>query len=84
MSRPTLNAFATGVDTEPVAPMTRRILKVFFAPTDGAPDGIDDPPSRSSAPEEIAKLPPTRMPLIAENYGTFVFEAAFRRPPSGS
>jgi len=53
----------------------------YLGGPDGAPNGIDDPPSRSSAPEEIAKLPPTRMPLIAENYGTFAFEAAFRRPP---
>ena len=34
----------------------------------------------SSAPEEIAKLPASAMPNIAENYGTFAFEAAFRRP----
>jgi hypothetical protein len=51
----------------------------------GGPDGsaelIDDPPSRSSAPSEIAKLPPERMPFIAENYGTFAFEAHFRREP---
>ena len=52
----------------------------YLGGPDGAPNCIDDPPSRSSAPEEIAKLPPSSMPLIAENYGTFAFEAAFRRP----
>ena len=53
----------------------------FLGDADGSPDMIDDPPSRSSAPSEIAKMPPQAHPRLAECYATFAFEARFRREP---
>jgi len=53
----------------------------FLGDPDGSPDMIDDPPSRSSAPSEIAKMPPQKRPRLAECYATFAFEARFRREP---
>jgi peptidoglycan hydrolase-like protein with peptidoglycan-binding domain len=53
----------------------------FLGDPDGSPNMIDDPPSRSSAPSEIAKMPPQKRPRLAECYATFAFEARFRREP---
>ena len=53
----------------------------FLGDPDGSPDVIDDPPSRSSAPSEIAKMPARKRPRLAECYATFAFEARFRREP---
>jgi hypothetical protein len=56
-------------------------LAHFLGDPDGTPNTIDDPPSRSSAPSEIAKMPPQKRPRLAECYATFAFEARFRRDP---
>jgi hypothetical protein len=56
-------------------------LAHFVGDPERSPNEIKDPPDGSSAPSEIAKLPPQKRPRIAECYATFAFEARFRREP---
>jgi hypothetical protein len=56
-------------------------LAHFVGHPEGSPNEIDDPPSGSSEPSEIANLPPQKRPRLAECYATFAFEARFGREP---